>query len=456
MEFVSINPATGKKIRSFQPFTRAQIEQALNRAHGAHQNWRKLAISKRIQPLQKLGTVLHRHLDRLAALACQEMGKPITQAKAEVEKCRTICAYYAQHAPAILAEEHLPGSPQHSRVCYEPLGVILAIMPWNFPYWQVLRAALPAITAGNTVVLKHSPNVSACALAIEELFAEAGYPAGVYQTLLLPNAKTPDVIADPRVQGITLTGSSRAGRIVGAQAGQAIKKTVFELGGSDAYLILEDADLDLAAEVCAESRLQNTGQSCVCAKRFIVVSSVRKEFERKLVARIQSRIVGDPTSAETKVGPIARADLRDALDEQVQATIKAGAKVLLGGRPLPGPGFFYAPTVLTGVESGMRAYSEELFGPVASVISVPNSSAAIATANRSHYGLGSAVFSRNEARARKVAHELQTGMVAINDFVRSDATLPFGGVKQSGHGRELGPFGLREFVNIKTICVTSR
>jgi succinate-semialdehyde dehydrogenase/glutarate-semialdehyde dehydrogenase len=455
MEFVSVNPATAKKIRTYRPFTAAQLERALSRADRTFQSWRAAPVSARLRPLKKLSAVLHRHADRLAALACAEMGKPIAQAKAEVEKCRTLCAYYAKHAESFLADVHLPDAPRNARVSYEPLGVILAIMPWNFPFWQVLRAALPALTAGNTVLLKHSPNVSGCALAIEALFAEAGFPAGCYQTLLLPHARTPAVIEDPRVQGVTLTGSTRAGRIVGAQAGHAMKKAVFELGGSDAYLVLEDADLDRAAEICAASRLLNSGQSCVCAKRFIVVNSVRAAFEAKLTARMQTRVVGDPTLPTTQIGPIARQDLRAELQRQVEASVRAGARVLLGGQPLPGPGYFYPPTVLTGVKAGMPAYHEELFGPVAAVIGVPNAAAAIQVANSSIYGLGAAIFSRNLAKARRLAHQIEAGQVFINDNVRSDPSLPFGGVKLSGHGRELGPFGLREFVNIKTICVTS-
>ena len=456
MEFVSVNPATAKKIRTYRPFSAAQIERALGRADRAFQSWRHAPVSARIRPLKKLSGVLHRHADRLAALASTEMGKPITQAKAEVEKCRSLCAYYAKHAASFLAEIHLPDAPRHARVSYEPLGVVLAIMPWNFPFWQVLRAALPAITAGNTVVLKHSPNVSGCALALEALFREAGFPVGCYQTLLLSNARTPEVIEDPRVQGVTLTGSTRAGRIVGAQAGHAMKKTVFELGGSDAYIVLEDADLDHAAEICATSRLLNTGQSCISAKRFIVVNSVRAAFETKLAARMAARVVGDPAAAATQVGPIARSDLRDELHRQVETSVKAGARPLLGGHPLPGPGFYYAPTVLTGVKPGMPAYHEELFGPVAAVIGVPDAAAAIKVANNSVYGLGSAIFSRNLAKAKRLARQIEAGQVCINDYLRSDPSLPFGGVKLSGHGREMGPFGLREFVNIKTICVTSR
>ncbi|MGH7995218.1 MAG: aldehyde dehydrogenase family protein, partial [Opitutaceae bacterium] len=329
----------------------------------------------------------------------------------------------------------------------------LAIMPWNFPYWQVVRAAAPALCAGNVIVLKHAPNVPGCALVIEEVFREADLPGGSFQTLLLANERIPAVIADERIQAVTLTGSPRAGRIVAALAGQAMKKGVFELGGSDAYLVLDDADLDRAAEICAESRLINSGQSCICAKRFIVAAGVRREFERKFVERIAARSVGDPREEATQVGPLAREDLRRRLETQVAVTLKRGARLLHGGGPVRGPGYFYAPTVLTSVPAASPAYSEELVGPVAAIIPARTEAAAVEIANDSPYGLGAAVFSRDVARARRIAERLQAGAVFVNDFVRSDPSLPFGGVKSSGYGRELGIFGLREFVNIKTVCV---
>ncbi|HZZ58019.1 MAG TPA: NAD-dependent succinate-semialdehyde dehydrogenase, partial [Opitutaceae bacterium] len=388
-----------------------------------------------------------------AALMTAEMGKPLAQSRAEIEKCAKLCEYYARQAPGFLADQQPPEAPGNCRVSFDPLGVILAIMPWNFPFWQVLRAAVPALAGGNAVILKHSPNVSGCAFAVQEAFC-AAFPAHLFQTLLLPNEQVPRVLADPRIQGVTLTGSTRAGRTVAELAGRAMKKAVFELGGSDAYIVLADADLDHAAEICASARLINSGQSCVCAKRFIVVASVRREFEARFVARMAARSVGDPMEEATDVGPLARGDLRDHLARQVRASVKRGAKLLLGGHAIPGPGFYYAPTVLTAVAPGMPAYGEELFGPAAAIIPARDERAAIAAANDSPYGLGSALFTRDTRRARSIAREIDAGQVFVNDFVRSDPSLPFGGVKASGHGRELGPYGLREFLNIKTICVT--
>ncbi|HEY3757801.1 MAG TPA: NAD-dependent succinate-semialdehyde dehydrogenase [Opitutaceae bacterium] len=453
MNFVSLNPATGRKLRSYRASTAIELDRALSAAVAAQRAWRLESVAFRTRSLKQLGRTLLAHLPGWAALITAEMGKPLAQSRSELEKCAALCDFFAKRSANFLADERPPGAPANCHVSFEPLGVILAIMPWNFPFWQVMRAAVPAIAGGNTVILKHSPNVSGCAFALQELFA-AALPAHVFQTLLLPNERVPQVLADHRIQGVTLTGSTRAGRTVGEIAGREMKKAVFELGGSDAYIVLADADLDHAAEVCASARLINSGQSCVCAKRFIVVSSVRREFESRFVARMASRTVGDPTEAATDVGPLARRDLRDHLDQQVQASVKRGAKVLLGGKFIPGPGNYYAPTVLTGVAPGMPAHNEELFGPVAAVISVRDETAALAAANGSSYGLGAAIFTRNTKQGRLLARRLEAGAVFINDFVRSDPSLPFGGVKQSGHGRELSAFGLREFLNIKTICVT--
>jgi succinate-semialdehyde dehydrogenase/glutarate-semialdehyde dehydrogenase len=326
-------------------------------------------------------------------------------------------------------------------------------MPWNFPFWQVFRAAAPALMAGNTMLLKHASNVSGCALALEQVFVEAGVPQGLFQTLLVSAREIPALIADPRIAGITLTGSTAAGRKVAELAGAALKPSVLELGGSDAYLVLADADLDQAAEICAKARLQNAGQSCICGKRFVVVESVRRAFEKKFVARMDAYPVGDPFDPTAKVGPLARHDLRDELHAQVTASVRRGARLLLGGKLPAGPGFFYPPTVLTDVRKGMPAYDEELFGPVAAIIPVRNEEAAIATANDSLYGLGAAIFTRDLRRARELAARVDAGSVFVNDFVRSDPALPFGGVKQSGFGRELGVWGLRSFVNIKTVRI---
>ncbi|MGD1029885.1 MAG: NAD-dependent succinate-semialdehyde dehydrogenase [Opitutaceae bacterium] len=425
MALVSINPATGKLIRRY-------------REHSVRHQ----------------AALLRRDLEAHARLMTSEMGKPLAQARAEVEKSALGCDYYARHAPALLAEEHPTGSPPKSFVTFQPIGVVLAVMPWNFPYWQVFRAAAPALMAGNTVLLKHASSVCGCALAIESVFSKAGFPAGAFQTLLISAGRVPSLIANPRVQAVTLTGSGTAGRQTAALAGAALKKCVLELGGSDPYVILADADLDLAAEVCASTRLINSGQSCIAAKRFIVVEKVRADFERRFTARMAARKVGPPMEDGIDVGPLARSDLRDELHSQVRGSLRRGARLLLGGRPLPGPGWFYEPTILTDVRPGMPAYDEELFGPVAAVIPVRDQAAALAVANDSPFGLGAAVFTRNRRLGREIAaRELEAGLACVNTFVRSDPSLPFGGVKQSGFGRELGSFGIREFVNIKTVMM---
>jgi succinate-semialdehyde dehydrogenase/glutarate-semialdehyde dehydrogenase len=451
MSLVSINPATGQRLHIHGLHGSVHIEHAIARAHSAYHGWRETSPAFRARHLRALGRVLRLQRDDLAALITAEMGKPITQSRAEIEKCAAVCDFYARHGADWLAEEHPSGAPKNARVAYEPLGVVLAIMPWNFPFWQLFRAAVPALMAGNTVLLKHAANVSDCALAIEQVFADAKVPAGLLQTLLITSREIPALIADARICAVTLTGSTAAGQAVAALAGAALKPCVLELGGSDAYLILEDADIEKAAEICAASRLVNAGQSCVSAKRFIVAPKIRRAFEKRLVARMAVRHPGDPTDPKTVLGPLARHDLRDELHGQVQRSVRRGAKLLLGGKIPAGPGWFYPPTVLTGVKPGMPAYGEELFGPVAAIIPVRDEAEAVAVANDSPYGLGAAIFSRDRRRARELAHELEAGMVFINDFVRSDPSLPFGGVKQSGFGRELGITGLRAFVNVKTI-----
>ena len=451
MRLVSINPATGRRLASYRGHLRSGIERAVACAHSAFLAWRELAPAARAKHLRALGRALRDQRDELAALATVEMGKPIAQARGEVEKSALLCDFYAAHGPRLLADERPPGAPKNSRVTHEPLGVVLAIMPWNFPVWQVIRAAVPTLMAGNTVLLKHAPAVPGSALAIEKLFADAGLPAGVFQVLLTDTAPVPALIADPRIAAVTLTGSVAAGKAVAALAGAAMKPGVFELGGSDPVLVLADADLDRAAEVCAYARLINSGQSCVCAKRFIVERAVRREFEKKLVARMAARRVGDPADPATDVGPLARADLRDKLHAQVARSVRRGARMLLGGGPMPGPGFFYAPTVLTDVAPGMPAYDEELFGPVAAIITARDEAEAVRVANDTPFGLGAVIFTRNRARARRLVPQLAAGAIFVNDFVRSDSALPFGGVKQSGHGRELGAWGLRAFTNAKTV-----
>jgi succinate-semialdehyde dehydrogenase/glutarate-semialdehyde dehydrogenase len=379
------------------------------------------------------------------------MGKPLAEARSEVQKCRLVCGHFARHAQGFLADQHPPGAPKGTRVVFEPIGPVLAVMPWNFPYWQVFRAAAPALMAGNTMLLKHAANVTGCARAIEGVFAAAGLPKGVFQTLVVATGRVAGLVADRRVAAVTLTGSTGAGRAVAAQAGAAMKKGVFELGGSDPYIVLADADLDRAAEVCASSRLINAGQSCISAKRFIVVGPVAREFERKFTARIAARKVGNPLEPATQVGPLARSDLREQLHRQVRSSVRRGAKVLLGGHPLPGAGFYYSPTVLAGIVKGMPAYGEELFGPVAALIEVRDEDEAVRVANDSPFGLGAAVFTRSASTAERVAARLEAGAVFANDFVRSDPSLPFGGVKLSGYGRELGPQGIHEFVSAKSL-----
>ncbi|MCC6414877.1 MAG: NAD-dependent succinate-semialdehyde dehydrogenase [Opitutaceae bacterium] len=451
MSLISINPATGQRIHLYGSHTSVQIEAALKLSHTAYLGWRELSPASRAKHLRALARSLRTQRDDLADLITAEVGKPITQARTEIEKCAKVCDYYAKHGADYLADEHPIGAPKHARVVYEPLGPILAVMPWNFPFWQLFRAAAPALMAGNTVLLKHSANVSGCALAIEQVFLDAGLPTGVMQTLLSPAKEVETLIKDPRIVGVTLTGGTAAGRSVAALAGAALKPCVLELGGSDPYLILDDADLDQAAEICASARLVNSGQSCVGAKRFIVHTKVRAAFQQKLVERMASHRVGDPADPRTQVGPMARHDLRDELHVQVTKSLRLGAKLLLGGQPLPGPGWFYTPTVITRVKKGMPAYDEELFGPVAAVIAARNDEEALALANDTPYGLGAAIFTRDRRRARELAPQLEAGMVFVNSAVRSDPTLPFGGVKHSGYGRELGRWGIRAFVNVKTV-----
>jgi succinate-semialdehyde dehydrogenase/glutarate-semialdehyde dehydrogenase len=451
MAFVTIDPATGRRLRSYPEHSAAQVERALKRSEAAFRSWRDRSFAGRAAALRAVAGLLREQSATLAALATQEMGKPRAQAEAEIAKCALGCEFYARRAQGFLREEHPVDAPAGSSVVFEPLGPVLAVMPWNFPFWQVFRAAAPILMAGNTLLLKHAANVSGCALAIADVFAEAGLPAGVFQTLLVATERVTALVADPRVRAVTLTGSTGAGRAVAAAAGAVLKKGVYELGGSDAYLVLADADVAKAAEICAESRLLNSGQSCVCAKRFIVVPSVRRAFEDALVERMGARRVGPPEDPTSDVGPLARADLRDRLQAQVEASVRRGARVRLGGQPLPGPGCYYPPTVLTGVRPGMPAYDEELFGPVAAVIAARDDDHAVAIANGSPYGLGAGVFSRRRAHARAVARRLEAGAVFINAFVRSEPSLPFGGVKASGYGRELGAYGIREFVSPKTI-----
>jgi succinate-semialdehyde dehydrogenase/glutarate-semialdehyde dehydrogenase len=454
MAFESINPTTGESIRSYSEHTDAEVEIILKTVQGALHDWRRTSITARAVALKEAGKLLRDEKNSLARLMALEMGKPITQGTAEIEKCAGVCEYYASEAPRFLAPEPVQTEATASYVAFTPLGILLAIMPWNFPFWQIFRAAAPALMAGNGMVLKHASNVCGCSLAIESIISRAGFPPGLFRSLLLNSNRIGRLIAHPLIGAVTLTGSTQAGIAVASQAGTALKKSVLELGGSDPYLILEDADLVLAAEKCAFSRLINAGQSCIAAKRFIVVESVRKEFESLLVGRMQEQIVGDPLNETVTIGPLARLDLRASLHSQVTKSIDLGAQCLLGGTIPSGPGAFYPPTVLSNVSKGMPVYEEETFGPAAAIISVADEDEGIQVANDSQFGLGAAVFTRNLKRGELLAHEmLEAGSCFVNDFVRSDARLPFGGIKLSGYGRELSAFGIHEFVNVKTVYI---
>jgi succinate-semialdehyde dehydrogenase / glutarate-semialdehyde dehydrogenase len=450
----SINPATEEVIATFEQFTPAQVEQALVDADVAFRRWREQSFAERSSAMRTAAELLRQRKERYAGLITAEMGKPITQAEAEVEKCAWVCEYFADHAERFLARRPAQTNARLSYVAFEPLGVVLAVMPWNFPFWQVFRFAAPTLMAGNTAVLKHASNVPQCALAIEEVFRDAGFPRGVLRTVLVPGGAVEAIIDDTRVRAVTLTGSNTTGEKVAAAAGRAIKKTVLELGGSDPFVVLDDADLGAAAAMAVRSRFQNGGQSCIAAKRFIVVASVAEEFERRFAEGIRKLKVGDPTDRSVDVGPLARADLRDTVDRQVRESVAQGARVVLGGAPRPGRGFFYQPTLLNNATLESPAWREEIFGPVAVLVRANDTDAAIALANDTIYGLGANLWTRDLARAQVLASRIEAGSVFINGMVASDPRLPFGGVKQSGYGRELSDFGIHEFVNIQTVWMS--
>jgi succinate-semialdehyde dehydrogenase/glutarate-semialdehyde dehydrogenase len=454
MSFTVINPATGREGKTYDATSEADITAAIERADAASHDWRRRDFAERARLMKAAARVLRENKDAYGRMMTEEMGKPIQQGIAETEKCALACDFFADNAARFLAREPVEGSANKSFVTFQPIGVVLAVMPWNFPFWQVFRFAAPALMAGNAGLLKHASNVPGCALAIEDVFRKAGFPEHLFKTLLVGSSAVDAIIAHPLVRAVTLTGSGPAGRAVAKKAGEVLKKSVLELGGADAYLVLEDADIPFAARACAAGRLINSGQSCIAAKRFIVVESVLKAFEEAFVKEMADTKIGDPLLTETEVGPLARVDLRDALHQQVEQSIAKGARCLLGGKIPDGPGAFYPPTVLTDLRPGMPAYEEELFGPVASVIPVKDEAEAISVANASVFGLGGGVFTRDLARGERIAAEaMEAGTVCVNATVVSDPRLPFGGIKESGYGRELSHYGIKEFVNIKTVVV---
>jgi succinate-semialdehyde dehydrogenase / glutarate-semialdehyde dehydrogenase len=453
MSIVSANPATGEVMATFEPLSDSQIEEKLQRAAAAFAQYRKVPFAERARMTTKAADILENEKEMLARLMTAEMGKPFRSAVEEASKCAWACRYYAENAERFLSDEMVETNASRSYIHYQPLGPILAVMPWNFPFWQVFRFAAPALMAGNTALLKHASNVPQCALKIEEVLGRAGFPEGVFQTLLVSSQKVDGILDDPRVVAATLTGSEEAGIQVGAAAAKRVKKVVLELGGSDPFIVMPSANLDDAVATAVKARIVNNGQSCIAAKRFIVAASISDEFSRRFVRKMESLRVGDPLDEGTDLGPLATADGVDSLHHCVQQTVAAGARVLTGGKRLERPGHFYAPTVLTDIPKGSPAYREELFGPVACLFPARDIDEAIRTANDSRFGLGASAWTQDAGEKERFINEIEAGMVFINRMVASDPRLPFGGVKRSGFGRELGVCGIREFANIKTISI---
>lgn len=450
----SINPANLQILKTYPPMQISEVSNIINLTNDAFEEWRVTSFSNRSKLMMKAADVLRKKKEDYSKLMTLEMGKPISQSRAEVEKCAWVCEYYAENAEKFLADELIETDASKSFVTFQPLGIVLAVMPWNFPFWQVFRFAAPGLMAGNAGILKHASNVSGCALAIEEVFKEAGFPENLFRTILVPSSQMETVIKNEKIKAVTLTGSVPAGESVAKTAGSVLKKTVMELGGSDPYVILEDADLNMAADTCVTARLINGGQSCIAAKRFIVVEEVYESFKKLFVEKMKSKKMGDPFDESNYIGPQASVPLRDELHQQVVKTTELGAELLLGGKIPEIKGAYYPPTVLSNVKKGMPAYDEELFGPVAAIIKAKDENEAIQIANDTIFGLGAAVFTRDVERGEKIAKEkLLAGCCFVNAFVKSDPRLPFGGIKESGYGRELSAFGIKEFVNIKTIFV---
>jgi len=453
MALASINPFTGEHVKSFDAFTASEVEAALVETARSTPVWAATAFADRAALMRNTAAVLRSHQNRHAHLITAEMGKPVREARAEIEKCAGACDFYAEHTEQFLADEVIDSDADRSYVAYLPLGTVLAVMPWNFPFWQVFRFAAPALMAGNTVMLKHASNVPRCAHAIEDVFREAGFPRGVFRALMVSGAQAETLISDPRIHAVTLTGSEAAGRKIAAAAGSALKKTVLELGGSDAFVVLSDADLERAASVGVVSRYINSGQSCIAAKRFVLVESIAGPFLELFQRKTSALRLGDPSLEDTDLGPMARADLRDELHRQVLDSIARGAVPVMGCEHAAGPGFFYKASILDHVQPGMRAYEEELFGPVAIVIRATDDAEALRIANDNRYGLGGSIWTRDLRKGEYIARGLQSGAAFVNGLVKSDPRLPFGGIKASGYGRELSILGIREFVNAKTIWI---
>jgi succinate-semialdehyde dehydrogenase / glutarate-semialdehyde dehydrogenase len=449
----SINPATGQVIKKFESLSDSQIEEKLERAAQAFHDYRKMAFAERARMMLRAADILEKEKESHARLMTSEMGKTFRSAIDEAVKCAWACRYYAENAERFLADEVVGTNAKRSYIRYQPLGPILAVMPWNFPFWQVVRFVAPALMAGNVGLLKHASNVPQCALKLEEIFCRAGFPAGVFQTLLIGSKRVDAVLSDPRIKAATLTGSEQAGIEVGTGAAKRIKKVVLELGGSDPFVVMRSADLEQAVSTGVKARIINNGQSCIAAKRFIVAEPIAEEFEDKFVSKMEALKIGDPFDESTELGPLATPQGVDDLERDVQRTVAAGARILTGGRRLEGPGNFYAPTVLANIPQNSPAYREELFGPVASLFRAKDVHDAIRIANDSRFGLGASAWTNDEKERDQLVNELEAGMVFINGMVASDPRLPFGGIKHSGYGRELGPFGIREFTNIKTVSV---
>ncbi len=454
MNLISINPANNKKINSYQEISKDSINQIIDSSFNTFLEWRSKSFSYRAKKMRHLAELLKQKKELLGLLMTKEMGKPIKQSIAEAEKCAWVCEYYADNAEKFLSQKEIPTGSTKSFISFQPIGIVLAIMPWNFPFWQVFRFASPALMAGNVGILKHASNVQGCAIEIEKLFLEAGFPKFAFSNLVIGSKKVSNVIKNSKISAVTLTGSTPAGKSVASLAGSLLKKTVLELGGNDPYVILEDADLDNAVKSCIAGRMLNAGQSCIAAKRFIVVQSSLKEFIDKVHNEIKKMKMGDPINPDINIGPMVNNIARDELHQQVLISIEKGAKLLFGGKIPQLDGAFYPPTLLVDVEPGMPAFDDELFGPVAVVISAKDQSHAIELANKTNFGLGAAIFTRDLDKGENIAtKELEAGSCFVNDFVKSDPRLPFGGIKESGYGRELSEFGIQEFVNIKSVVV---